>query len=221
MIWIAILLLSAAAFAFAVLALGLPRASWTLLGAGMMFGLAGYAAQGSPDQPSSPQPPAADRAQDGASLVDLRRAFFSSRGLPSRFVVTADAFARQGRFENAARFLDNALRDNPQEAEAWVALGNALVEHAEGQLGPAALLAYQRAREAAPTNPAPLYFTGWAWLRAGEPERTLVLWRQTVAEAPEGAPWLAAVQLQLARLEALNEAMQGRPGPAEQPGPLS
>ena len=203
MIWLAIGLLTLAVFALAVWALRLPRRGWTLFGAVMMFGLAGYAVQGSPSQPASPRAQIADVQEDGEFLVSLRRAFFDPETLPSRFVVTADAFARRGQHENAARFLDSAVKADPQDAEAWVALGNALVEHAGGRLGPAALLAYQRANAADEDNPAARYFTGLAWLRSDEPERTLVLWQSVIEDAPEDAEWLPLVRAQVARLEEL------------------
>ena len=203
MSWFAIVLLALTAFALAAWALKLPRQGWTLMGAALMFGLAGYAVQGSPSQPASPRAQVADVEQNGEFLVSLRRAFFDPETLPSRFVVTSDAFARRGQYENAARFLDNAVRADPNDAEAWVALGNALVEHAGGQLGPASLLAYQKANAADENNPAARYFTGLAWLRSDEPGRTLVLWQSVLDDAPDDAAWLPLVREQVARLEQL------------------
>ena len=200
------LALTSFVFAFAVFALNLPRSGWALFGAALMFALAGYAFQGSPGQGGAPRAENPATAQDGTYLVAMRRSFFDEATLPSRFVVTADGFARRGRYDTAAQFLDQAVQANPNDAEGWVALGNALTQHAEGQMGPAALLAFRRAQAAAPDNPAPLYFTGWAWLQAGEPERTLVLWESVLEQAPTDADWADTVRLQLARLEALEEA---------------
>ena len=54
--WFAVAALALAAFALAVLVMKLPRHGLTLFGAALVFGLAGYAWQGSPGQPSAPKP---------------------------------------------------------------------------------------------------------------------------------------------------------------------
>ncbi len=123
--------------------------------------------------------------------------------MPSRFVVTADAFTRQGQHGLAANFLRNAVAENPSDGEAWVALSNALVEHADGQLTAAALYAYSQAEQVAPENPAPTYFLGLSFLRAGEPGKTLGLWRELLETAPEEAEWREPLAARLARLETM------------------
>ena len=57
--WLAVAALALAAFALAAFLLRLPREGLTLFGAVLVFGLAGYAWQGSPGQPSAPKPAAA------------------------------------------------------------------------------------------------------------------------------------------------------------------
>ncbi len=203
MTWLAILGLAALAFAGAVYALKLPRPVWMLFAAALLFGLAGYALQGSPQQPSAPATARAGSTETGELLVEARREFYPEGRLPSRFVVTADAFARRGQFEQAANFLRNAVEENPADGEAWLALGNALVEHAEGQLTAAALYAYSRAEEVEPANPAPTYFLGLALLRAGQPDQTRALWAELLADAPADAPWRPALEARLERLDAI------------------
>ena len=144
-----------------------------------------------------------ETAQTGEMMVVARREFYPEGRLPSRFVVTADAFTRRGQHEQAANFLRNAVAENPADSEAWLALGNALVEHADGQLTAAALYAYSQAEAVAPDNPAPTYFLGLAFLRAGEPGRTLELWRELLQSAPEQAEWRAPLAARLDRLEAI------------------
>jgi cytochrome c-type biogenesis protein CcmH len=202
--WLPILALAALVFGLSVVLLKLPRPVWMLFASTLLFGLAGYAVQGNPGQAASPAAPKADLAGDtGELMVAARREFYPEGQLPSRFVVTADAFTRRGQHAQAANFLRNAVAENPQDGEAWIALGNALVEHADGQLTAAALFAYSRAEQVAPRNPAPTYFLGLSYLRAGEPGRTLALWRELLESAPEGAEWRAPLEARLARLEAL------------------
>lgn len=204
MTWLPILALAALTFAVAVFALKLPRTLWMLFAAALLFGLSGYALQGSPGQPAAPAIGVADvQAETGELLVSARREFYPESALPSRFVVTADAFARRGQFEQAAKFLRNAIADNPRDGEAWLALGNALVEHADGQLTAAALYAYSQAEAIQPGNPAPTYFLGLGMLRSGDPGRTRALWAELLANAPADAAWRPIIADRLARLDAL------------------
>lgn len=213
MSWLPILAVAGAAFLVAVLGLRVPRSAYTLLGATLLFGLAGYALQGAPGQPAAPARPLADPAATGELLVESRREFFDSAAPPARFLITSDAFARRGDYLRAAEFARSAVTENPADAEAWTALGNALAEHAGGQLTPAALYAYGQAERRAPGSPAPAYFLGLAMLRSGEPERTRAIWAELLASAPAGAAWRPVLAERLARLEALM-------GPAGTPPPV-
>ena len=77
MSWLPILILTALVFALAVFVLKLPRTLWTLFGSALLFGLAGYAAQGNPGQPSAPASPVReDAAQSGELMVEARREFY-------------------------------------------------------------------------------------------------------------------------------------------------
>lgn len=208
MSWLPILALAALAFVAAVFLLRLPKAGYTLLGATLLFGLAGYALQGSPGAPAAPGRTVVDGQQNGELLVQARREFFDPARLPARFLITSDAYARRGDYERAAAFAESAVEENPNDAEAWTALGNALAEHAGGQLTPAAIYAYGQAERRAPSSPAPGYFLGLALLRSGQPERTRAIWAELLAAAPADAPWRPVLAERLARLEAL---MRGAP----------
>ena len=203
MTWVAVIALAALTFAVAAFALRLPRTGWAVFGAVLMLGLAGYALQGSPSQPSTPKAAGPGDPVGSAMLIESRRALFGADQLPARHVVTADGFARRGRFAEAAEFLTGATAENPQDAEAWVALGNALAEHTGGRLTPAALYAYSRAEQAAPGHPAATYFYGVGLIRSGQPDQAGAVWRELLANAPEDAPWRAELEAQLARLDAM------------------
>ena len=206
MSWLPVIALAAIAFLAAVLFLKVGRGGWTILAATLLFGLTGYALQGSPDQPATPGVAAQQQAVDGELLVDARREFFDTSEFPARWVVTADSYVRRGDFERAAGFYRNAVDESPQDAEAWLGLGIALVEHAEGNLTPAALHAFERAQALEQTNGGPRYFLGLAWLRAREAERTRELWQEALEAAPEDAPWRESLALRLMRLEAMMQA---------------
>ncbi len=203
MSWIPILALAAGAFALAILALRLPRGGYTLMGAALLFGLAGYALQGRPDQPSAPGAVEAGTTGLGELLVEARREFHDPARLPSRFLITSDAFARRGDYQRAAAFARSAISENPADSEAWTALGNALTEHAGGRLTPAALYAYGQAEQRGSGAPDAGYFLGLALLREGQPERTRAIWAEVLAKAPRDATWRPLLAERLARLDAL------------------
>lgn len=203
MSWLPILALAALAFVAAVYVLRLPKAGFTLLGAALLFGLAGYALQGRPGEPAAPGKPVADPAATGELLVSARRELYDPDVLPSRILITSDAYARRGDYARAAAFARSAVQENPADGEAWTALGNALAEHAGGQLTPAAIYAYGQAEQRAPASPAPGYFLGLALLRSGQPERTRAIWAELLATAPEDARWRPVLAERLARLDGL------------------
>ena len=203
MIWIGILALALASFAVAAFVLRIGRGGWTLLGATLLFGLTGYALQGSPDQPAAPGIAQAKQSADGELLVEARREFSDDTRLPSRWVVTGDGFVRRGDFASAAALYRNATQENPQDSEAWLAMGIALVEHAEGTLSPAALEAFELAQGLDAASGAPRYFLGLAWLRSGEPARTRELWVEALQNAPQDASWGESLALRIMQLDAM------------------
>lgn len=208
MTWVLIGLMAFAALAIALFALKMPRSSSALFASALLFGLAGYAVQGSPFQPASPKPALYGAKDDGEALVAARRAIFDDGQPPPRFIIIADGFARRGHYEDAAHILQGAIAEQPGSAEAWTALANALVEHADGQLTPAALQAYGRAEEVGRGHPGPGYFLGVALLRSGRPQDTHDLWSRMLEEAPKDAPWRADLAARLAQLDELIAQMQ-------------
>ena len=209
MTFLPIILLAAATFAIAVLGLRLPRAGWALFGAALLFGLAGYALQGSPGQAGAPKDATAQAADAGVALVEARRDLYGPVP-PSRFVTLADGFARRGQFADAAGILRGAVEENPDDAEAWIALANALVENAEGQLTPAAVYAFNRAEQVDPASPGPGFFLGVALINSGRPTEARQLWADMLARAPADAPWREGLKERLDRLDVLITQMGTR-----------
>lgn len=200
--WLAVGALALAAFAFAVLVLRLPRHGLTLFGAVLVFGLAGYAWQGSPGQPTAPKDKAsASGAAQGEAMVEGRSALFDRTQPPPAYLLTSDAFARRGQFQDAAALLQKGLKDNPDDLESWLALGMALVGHADGVVTPAAVQAFGRAKMIDPRNPGAEYFLGAAYLRSGEVVAARNVWAGLLANTPTDAPWREALTADIARLD--------------------
>ena len=203
MIWIPLIALALLAFVIAAFVVKLPRSGWALFGAALLFGLAGYALQGSPGMAGSPSTPRPQADAGNLALVEARRQMFNPDRAPSRFVTVADGFARRGQFEDAAGILSGAVSQNSNDGEAWLALANALVEHADGSLTPATLYAYGQAQEVLPNHPGPSYFLGVSLIRSGRPLEARQLWADTLEQAPADAPWRAQMEERLARLDDL------------------
>lgn len=204
MTWIAVIALALAAFAFAAFALRLERQTWTALLAALALGLAGYATQASPGLPGAPKDPRAQGRQSEWPMIDERKAYVaeSSRSTSDRLLV-ADALARRGQYANAAAMLNGAVRANPNDAEAWLALAIVLAEHADGALTEPATYAFRRAAAADPQGLGPGYFLGVALMRQGRFGEGREAWRATLEQAPADAEGRARMEAKLAGLDAL------------------
>ncbi len=204
MTWLLAIGLALAAFALAALVFGVARQGWTTFAAALALGLAGYALQASPDIPGAPAAKTAATGEAGWAFVEARQEMVAGgdRSTSGRMIV-ADALARRGQYANAAAMLRAVVAENPRDGEAWLALGNALVEHAGGALTQPALLAYRRAEVAAPGSAGPGYFLGMALIRQGRLMEARGVWAATLEAASEDAAGRAALEERLARLDAL------------------
>lgn len=214
MTWLLTIALALAAFALGAFMFGVARRGWTTFAAALALGLAGYAMQASPGLPGAPAANAREEVRADWGFVDARKEMVASGDRsPSREMIVADALARQGQYANAAAMLREAVRANPRDAEAWLALGNALVEHADGALTAPAMLAYRRAAELQPEAAGPGYFLGFALIRQGRLMEARNVWASTLESAAEDAAGRPALEERLARLDELL-ASQGAIPPA-------
>ena len=208
MSWLIVISLAALAFAAGVVLFKLEKGLWSSLLAALAVGLAGYALQASPGLPSAPKAAGENRTAPLFDVVEVRRDLLAT-GERSKadFIVTADALAREGRYQQAAQLLASVTRDNPEDFEAWIAEGNALVEHADGVLTVPALFAYRQAAELKPKHLAPNYFLGVALIRQGRLLEARQVWADSLAAAGEEATGRAIVAQQLERLDAMLAAV--------------
>lgn len=188
--WIILLVLIAASVGALRLA-GVRGAALTGCAAALLLGGAGYALQGSPELPGAPAQNMEGR--DVLPLTQARHAFFGDFTPAEPWLRMSEALARDGQSEDAVGILENAVKRYPGDAQLWIGLGNALVDHAHG-LTPPAELAYKRAEQAAPGHPAAPFFYGLALARSGDREGALKLWRDILAKAPKDASWRPLVE---------------------------
>ena len=212
MIWFAIGVMVAAVLAGVMALTKAPRAGWEAVIAAVLFGLAGYVYQGQPGLAGAPRAP--DEASGGSgggsggAMIAARQALSGSTSGNNgaggnAMLITADAFVRHGEYAEAALWLRGAVDRDPHNGEAWLALGNALVGHAAGTLGPGALYAFRQAGAADPAAPGPPFFLGLAMARSGRLVEARGQWAALLARAPAGAPWRAGLSGELARLDGM------------------
>ena len=211
MIWAMVIGLGLLAFAVLAVLCRVPRKGLEPIGAALALGLAGFAFQSAPAQPGAPK--SAEQRQDkaGPLLVEARKALYGSIAIPNqpnRWLLTADAMTRHGQYGDAATIVLGAVEQQPKDSEAWVALGNNLVGHAEGVLTPAAMHAYRKAAEADPASPAPGYFLGLALITNGKLAEGRAIWADLVAKSPSDAPWRGELAERIKRLDQIASMQQ-------------
>jgi len=171
----------------------------TASAAAMFLGASGYALQGRPNLPGAPA--VGEEGRDVLPLTDARHAFFGNFAITEPWMRMSEALARDGKSEDAIGILQNAVKRYPGDPQLWIALGNALVDHARG-LTPPAELAYQRAAADAPGHPAAPFFYGLALARSGDSQGAVQIWKRILAKAPKDASWRPLVEQGVATLGA-------------------
>lgn len=203
MTWALAILLAAAAFVALAFVLKAPREGRSAIALALLLGLGGYAIQASPGIPGAPKQAVEAVVGDPAALVEARRTLVRKDApIGDQWMVIGDALARNGQFADAAGVLLGAVEHDPKNADAWLALANALTAHADGTLSPASLMAYRKAAEAAPDHPGPPFFLGMALAQSGKLAEARALWADLLARSPADAPWRADLAERLARLDA-------------------
>lgn len=204
MTWLVAILLALAAFAAIAGPFKQARPAWAVVLTALAFGLAGYATQASPNIAAAPKHGVRAQSDEGGQFVELRKELVGeSRRSRSPYLLMADAWVREGNYEGATTILRGVTRTNPNDGDAWLALGNALFLHADGQFTPAALEAYRHAERAMPENAAPAFFEGVGLIREGKLIEAHRLWSERLASMPEDAPGREALAQRLGVLEQL------------------
>lgn len=150
----------------------------------------GYALTGSPGQPSAPAPVKAVDPKFTPEAEKASKELLENFGDVRAWLTLTDFLIREGRTETAVTALESGLDAIPGSADLWVQLGIALVAHANGEVVPAARLAFDRAARLEPDHPAPGYFLGLAWMQSGDVDKALGSWEALKARSAPDAPWV-------------------------------
>lgn len=201
--WIAMSLIAAISLATLILIGRLQRGYWQLAAAAVLLGMTGYALQGRPSVQSSPAKSLAAKEDAAVQLVEIRADMDQSFGGAKRWLVTADAFAKQGDYKLSASYIQAGLKQNPNDPDLWSALGLQLMLASNGEMSLPAQLAFDKARAIRPNYPAPYYFAGLSRLFAGNIDSAILFWEKTLTLATPNAKWKARIESQLAGAKTL------------------
>lgn len=195
--------------AAAIIGMGrLPRATWELVGAALILGLAGYAWQGRPDLAAAPRSAQAQAKPFDEKAAETRRSMEDRFGKAAQWLILSDGLARQGKTREAANVLVSGLRQSPDDPNLWAALGNALVAHGNGVMSPSADFAFRRAMTLDPAKPAAPYFYGIALIRSGQLEAARPIWAGLAAQLPAGNSLRLELEEKLMIIDRLLAAQQ-------------
>jgi cytochrome c-type biogenesis protein CcmH/NrfG len=193
-----LLILALVSFAAIWRLAGLDRAAAQLVAAALLLGCAGYAWQGSPGAPGTPQGAAARPPVPETAFGTLRKDMFGQFDRADWWLNIAEGRLRSGDTREAAVAIRSGIRAHPRDATLWTGYGDALVLHGNGLLTPAADLAFRRAVSLAPRHPGPRLFYGIALAQNGRLEEAELAWSQALALSPAGAPWREGLERQIA-----------------------
>ena len=197
-VWLAVL---GAGTLGAMALLRVPRMLWTMVGAALMLGAAGYALQGSPAMPARDASPNALTVPDDPTLTNLRDRLFGSFTGDGAYAIAADAMERAGERRAAVQAVLGGLHRYPRSPLLWTALGTSYVIHDGGQVSPPASFAFQQAMRLAPLHPGPPFFAGLAYVRAGDYAKGHAYWVQAYRLSPPGASYRQDIGVRLMLLE--------------------
>jgi len=198
--WIALGLIGVAVAA-ALWLLGVSRALWSFIGAGLMLGATGYAVQGRPGLPGDPveaftRPIALDQG-----LIELRGDMLGRYTGEAAYMVMADGLTRAGNPHAAVQIMLGGVGHAPNNFALWTWLGMAYARHDGGAVSPAARLAFTRAMQLAPNHPAPPFFLGVALIQSGDFAAARPYWARALALAPKTISYRPAIAERLAILD--------------------
>lgn len=187
---------------------GFRTAALQFAAAAMLIAMAGYAWQGRPGLPAQPVAAQVRPDRPESAFQALRGEFFGQFTAAERWLILSDSYLRRGNTGEGVAAIKVGIDRNPNDLALWIGLGNALVQHGDGVMSPAAELAYRRAAAIAPDHPATRFFYGMNLIQGGRIDEAGTMWRELLAEGPPG-DWRAVVEPRLAILEQIRAFGRG------------
>ncbi|OCW55780.1 c-type cytochrome biogenesis protein CcmI [Hoeflea olei] len=168
--------------------------------------LSAYIGLGRPDLPQLPlsaRISAEPEATDISMLVARAEEHLASNPDDGRgWDVLGPIYMRIGRFDDAANAFQKAISILGPSPARQASLGEALFSAAGGIVTEEASLAFQTARELDPTDPRPRFYLAIGLAQSGKTDEAKAALTSLLESAPPGAPWIPAVENQIAMLQA-------------------
>ncbi|MEG8051473.1 hypothetical protein QP178_16970 [Sphingomonas aurantiaca] len=197
-LWLAVI---AAAVCALLAAMKVDRLLWSMVASALMLGAAGYAWQGQPALAGHPATTGLAPTPDDSAMLDLRDQMLERYTGAAAYLVAADAMTRIGDRRAAVQVLLGGIRIAPKSLVLWTGLANALSAHDANQVSPPALFAFQQAMRLAPKHPAPPFFLGLAYVRAGDFAKVRPYWARALALTPADISYRGEIATRLALLD--------------------
>lgn len=207
--FLALALLGFTAFG-AMIVLKVDRLLWSTIGAALFLGAIGYAWQGRPLLAASPATPRLVTSPIDPEAIALRDSLLGRYTADTAYLIAADAMTRAGETRSAARAVLGGVSKLPRSFILWTWLGTTLAADAGDQVSPPALLAFRQAARLAPEHPAPPFYAGMAYVRAGQFDVARGYWAHALALSPAGTSYRSEIGLRLALLDRYLAATAGR-----------
>ncbi len=177
-----------------------------------------YLVLGSPElasgQPAAQQNVAA-ASQSIEGLVAEAEAHLARDAQDGRgWEILAPIYMRLGRYSDSVAAWRHTLQRLGDSAEREANLGEALTAEANDVVTADAKTAFIRSVTLDKTNVTARYYLGLAAEQDGQRDKAANIWRDLIAEAPAGTPWVIDVRNALARVESASTAA---PAPAAAP----
>jgi len=162
-----------------------------------------YLYLGSPEMPGEPLAARSRAASESRPIEDLvaqveqRAAQNPNDG--RAWEVLAPVYMRLGRFDDSVRAWQNSIRFNGATAAREADLGEAFVAAANGVVNVDAKAAFDRALALDKEDVKTRFYLGLAADQDGKRAEAEAIWRDLLAHAPPGAPWVPVVRQALER----------------------
>ena len=172
--------------------LGVARRLWTIAGAALVLGAAGFALQSQTHRPGKPVEADVTPITVDPGMVAFREMVFAPSREDRLALVTADARLQIGDAHAAAEGLRAEIALRPGNAALWTGLGYVLALH-DRAVSPASKFAFRQAVKLAPGTPGPPFFLGMAYVDAGDFAAARPAWAYALAATPKDAPYRADI----------------------------
>jgi cytochrome c-type biogenesis protein CcmH len=110
-------------------------------------------------------------------------------------------YLQMGRYGDAINAFGRVMQIEGRDPDALAGLAEALTLSGDGMVPPPARQAFEAALELDPSHARARFYLALSKAQTGQFEEALDAWRSLLEDAPEGAPWRAAVEEQISAVQ--------------------